>query len=1024
MLASLGLIKRGDTLATKSRPGTQNQRELDLLVKIAEILTQPIGLDLKCDQMLEVLTNTAGADQAALRTVNLAGDGLDLIAHHRLDPEIVSIKLNDTLDLSRADCPMIEVFSTHQVRVIDDSDTLELPLPDYYPRFSKSLLICPVQVGGATAGVLGFISAKPNNFAPETVRLMAAIASTIGVLIENVTLLDERLQGDEKTARLVQALEFTDDAIALFDVQGNLEYMNKAAQEFGGMLDFGPLDHQPFSSEPTKEKPTTSNEPTSPSGERALEERWSREIRRIDKAGEKVEISVSTNDVVDNRERMVGRITVGRDVTENRRMQRDLLALNREREVEANIARIVSSPLEMSDVFDRFSEEFANIISFDRLSISGVDMENQVFIENFLYRSGERSYNIKPGDSYHGSVAGAAVESGRCVVFNNGDSDWQQDLLETIGLFIEAGINSFMGVPLVSQDRIVGALAIARKEDPYTKEDQERATRTGNLISGALSGYILEQAKQKAQAEAAEHEARFRQIAENIRGGFYLINLQPHEVLYISPPTIELWGVSSQDLYQGWSKIKQMVHREDVDRVESAIYLSWQTGELDVEFRVILEDGSERWIANRGFPVRDESGELYRMGGFLEDITERKEADHRLAESERLASIGELSAGVAHEINNPLTSIILYSQMILDDDLPESIRNDLQVVSSQAYRAAKVVRNLLQFARKSNPEKRPLSIGGLIRRSLEMKSHEFTINSITVMDKIPDDLPLIMMDEHLMLQVLLNILTNAEQACASAHGRGSITVSASINSSVNGSLVDISIQDDGPGISSKEMAKIFQPFFTTKETGFGTGLGLSVSHGILSQHQGKIWAESELGVGTTMHVELPLTTGADSKLLTLITQPASGSTTSQSTSHLLVVDDEPDLRAVLVKQFELRRYNVDQAGDGEEAWRKLQTMDYNCVLLDLRMPGMSGKQFYEKLQAESPELIKSIIFITGDTVNLETKSFLSSVANPVLSKPFDFRELEQMVVSVINRGKDEGGIETGQSEPDISSAKR
>lgn len=1012
----MGLISPDNAFSATSGQGTQNQRELDVLVKIAEILTQPIGLDLKCNQMLEVLTKTAGADRAALRTVNQEGDGLDLMAHYPSDQVIVSRTPVITLNLSRVDCPMIEAFSTHQVLVIDDSSTLESPLPEYYPPVATSLLVCPVQVGAAITGVLGFISSKRNNFGPETVRLLTAITSTIGVLIENATLLEERLQGDEKIIRLAQALEFTDDAIALFDARGDLEYMNKAAQEFGETLSFSPPDHQPSLPVYSDEEPTT------PSGVHltpALEESWSREIRQLDKAGEKMEISISINDVIDNGSRMVGRITVGRDVTENRQMQRDLLALNREREVESNIAKIVSSPLEMSDVFDRFSKEFANLISFDRLSISGVDLVEQVFTENFLYQPGERSYHLKPGDSYHGTVAGAAVESGRCVVFNTEDSDWQQDLFKSVSPLIGIGINSFMGVPLVSQDRIVGALAVARDGGPYTEQDQERATRIGNLISGALAGYILERAKQRAEAEAAENEARFRQIAENIRGGFYLIKLQPHEVLYISPSTGELWGLSAEDLYQGWSQFRRIVHVDDIERAEAAMHLSWTTGELDIEFRVTLEDGSERWIANRGFPIRDESGELYRMGGFLEDITEKKEADTRLAESERLASIGELSAGVAHEINNPLTSIILYSQMLLDEDVPESIRNDLQVVSSQAYRAAKIVRNLLQFARKSNPEKRPLSIGGLIRRSLEMKSHEFAINSINVIDDIPDDLPPIMMDEHLILQVLLNILTNAEQACASAYGRGSITISASIRSS----LVDISIQDDGPGISPEQLAKIFEPFFTTKETGFGTGLGLSVSHGILSQHQGKIWAESELGVGTTMHVELPLTTDAGSKALTLISQPDSGSTTSQSTSHLLVVDDEPDLRAILVKQFELRRYYVDQAGDGEEAWRKLQTMDYNCVLLDLRMPGMSGKEFYEKLQDESPELISSIIFITGDTVNPETESFLSSVANPVLSKPFDFRELEQMVVSVINGEKRDEYIETGRLQPDVPSAK-
>ena len=131
--------------------------------------------------------------------------------------------------------------------------------------------------------------------------------------------------------------------------------------------------------------------------------------------------------------------------------------------------------------------------------------------------------------------------------------------------------------------------------------------------------------------------------------------MQPHEVLYISPTTAELWELSAEDHHQGWPKCRQLVHVDDLERADAAIRLSWTTGELYIEFRVTVEGGSERWIANRGFPVRDGSGEIYRIGGFLEDITERKAADIRFAESERLASIGELSAGVAHEINNPLT---------------------------------------------------------------------------------------------------------------------------------------------------------------------------------------------------------------------------------------------------------------------------------------------------------------------------------------------------------------------------------
>jgi CheY-like chemotaxis protein len=205
------------------------------------------------------------------------------------------------------------------------------------------------------------------------------------------------------------------------------------------------------------------------------------------------------------------------------------------------------------------------------------------------------------------------------------------------------------------------------------------------------------------------------------------------------------------------------------------------------------------------------------------------------------------------------------------------------------------------------------------------------------------------------------------------------------------------------GITTDELAKIFQPFFTTKETGLSTGLGLSVSHGILSQQNGNIWAESTPEAGTTFHIELPVTKIESSTPVTVDSDRPAISSPDRSTTHVLVVDDEPDLRLVLSRQLEIRRYNVDQAGDGEEAWRKLQNFDYNCILLDLRMPGMGGQALYERVKAISPKLLNRIVFITGDTVNQATTSFLSSVPNLVLSKPFDFRELEQLVVSVIGQ---------------------
>lgn len=986
--------------------GRHWRQERDALVEIAAILTRPIEFNRKFALMLEVLAHTANADMAGLRTIDESGPSLRLIASYAPIESSAMAKSDFNLPLSNADCPNASAVRDGVAVVIGDSRKLKNPLPDYYSPLSLSLLNCPVQAGNKVVGVLGLSSRTTNNFGSETVQLMTAITSTLGVLMENASLQEERILGDEKNARLAQALEFTDDAIALVDSDGNLEYMNRAAREMTG--------------EAVNESATQFSDLLDPDDEeteaspgillQALDGGWSGEITRFDQSGEQVDISLSTNPVMGADKRVMGLIAVGRNVTERRKMERILLNLNLEREVEANIGRIVSSPLGIADVFSRFANELSRLIQFTRISINSVDLQRKEYCTPFVFGDVLSPFvgaSVKPAQ---GSLTWIVAQSGASEIVNRGSPEFESADYRNLQWFWDAGYNSILGVPLKFGELVVGVMVLARPDSLFTEEDLPLVERVGSMLSGAMANYDLNIEKDKAIVEAKESETRFRQIAENIRGGFWLTDLRPFNVLYVSPSIEEIWGVPLAAFYHAPMTWMSLIHPDDRERMDNAVGRAYETGELYEEFRIIKHDGSVRWISNRGFPIHHENGELSRIGGFVEDVTERKEADLRLAEAERMASIGELSAGVAHEINNPLTSIVLYSQMLLDEDLPESIRNDLQVVSSQAYRAAKIVRNLLQFARKSDPEKRPLSIGGLIRRSVEMKSHEFNVNNITVVEDVPGDLPLIMLDEHLIIQVLLNVLTNAEQACVSTHGRGEITISVATVAD----MIRVSIRDDGPGILAEQLAKVFEPFYTTKEVGFGTGLGLSVSMGIISQHEGKIWVESTLGAGTTFHIDLPVTAA----VVPLLPQDSNDSTATarRSTNHILVVDDEPDLRTILAKQLELRRFNVDLADGGEEAWRKLQSLEYDCILLDLRMPGMSGQELYLRVKLAKPELADRIIFITGDTVNPDTREFLINVTNPVLSKPFDFRELEQLVVAVTNRPQDDENLLSKQAD--------
>jgi len=239
---------------------------------------------------------------------------------------------------------------------------------------------------------------------------------------------------------------------------------------------------------------------------------------------------------------------------------------------------------------------------------------------------------------------------------------------------------------------------------------------------------------------------------------------------------------------------------------------------------------------------------------YIRDITERKRTEEQLTVTDRLASIGELAAGIAHELNNPLTSIIGFSQLLLDKDVPADIKDDLRIIHSEARRTAEVVRNLLIFARKHTPVKQMVNINSIIEKVLELRAYEQRVSNIQVITRFASDLPEVVADYFQLQQVFLNIVINAEYFMTEADQRGTLT----ITTQRTGDIIKASVADDGPGISKENLGHLFDPFFTTKEVGKGTGLGLSICHGIITGHGGKIYAESEPGKGATFIVELPI----------------------------------------------------------------------------------------------------------------------------------------------------------------------
>lgn len=372
----------------------------------------------------------------------------------------------------------------------------------------------------------------------------------------------------------------------------------------------------------------------------------------------------------------------------------------------------------------------------------------------------------------------------------------------------------------------------------------------------------------------------------------------------------------------------------------------------------------------------------------LRDVTEQKRIQERLRETSQLVAVGELAAGVAHELNNPLTAVLGFAQLVMKRELPDGVAQDVEKIYSEAQRAAKIVHNLLSFARRHEPEKRCVNIRDILDLTLNLRAYDLNVNNIEVKTHYDPELPSLMADEHQLVQVFLNIVTNAEQAMRDIAGGGALTVEAR----KVGDKVQVSFADDGPGIPAEYLSRVFDPFFTTKEVGKGTGLGLSMCYGMVRAHDGEIWAESVEGEGSIIYIELPVTECIAEK-----SEPMEYKPPHVKGKRILVIDDEFLITDLLSKALPKTGYAVDVTGDGEEAWHAIVKKPYDCIVMDLKMPGINGRQLYKRVESWDKSVAKKVVFITGDTLSPDTREFLEATGNYWVGKPFTLDEMDRRI---------------------------
>jgi len=371
----------------------------------------------------------------------------------------------------------------------------------------------------------------------------------------------------------------------------------------------------------------------------------------------------------------------------------------------------------------------------------------------------------------------------------------------------------------------------------------------------------------------------------------------------------------------------------------------------------------------------------------------------RLTQSEKLSAIGEFVAGVTHELNNPLTSVIGFAELMQQTTKDDKQRRQIDIIAREAHRCQKIVASLLSFSRQHKIERKLINVNDVVDSAIDILQYQLRTSNIQVERRLTPVLPPVLADEHQLQQVIINLLNNARQAL-DGH---SVNARIRIVTLVKDQQVEIAIQDNGPGISPENLSKLFTPFFTTKEVGKGTGLGLSLCYGILQEHGGNITAHSEPGEGATFVMILPA--AAPGVLTTAVTGRARPRNLDGAGKRVLIVDDEEGILALTRDVLLEEQFEVETAADGEAGLHKARAKSFDVILCDWKMPGLTGGQVYEQLHRTHPELATRMVFMTGDVVSESTRQFLERNERACIAKPFSIDEFQNVIAGMLFDGQ-------------------